>query len=286
MYGLMVLWSLLAIGFAARALGIGGSGEWRVEGGGWRSEDRRGWRVEGGRWLVGYCVVMVLALYTQYYAGFLAVGLTVAGLVELWRQRRHGVRLFGWEHRRVVALLFLPWVLYAGPKLVSYVSQKVVADSDKPLGLIEYLARHLSAYTAGHLEGPLTPWWPIGLIGARGAGLGNLACGSPARTIQSAFADTGRQRQFKWSNCILPGHPLSPNHPCRRSHARLAGQPDLPLLPRARRTAPPARLAPLHPSHRHNHRRPLGVCLNALRSLHPTPYTLHPPPSPPTSPPS
>ena len=36
MYGLMVLWSLLAIGFAARALGIGGrveSGGWRVEGG-------------------------------------------------------------------------------------------------------------------------------------------------------------------------------------------------------------------------------------------------------------
>ena len=47
MYGLMVLWSLLAIGFAVRALGIGEveGGEWRVdpgspvlrigEGGGW-----------------------------------------------------------------------------------------------------------------------------------------------------------------------------------------------------------------------------------------------------------
>ena len=65
-------------------------------------------------------------------------------------------------------------MLYAGPKLASYVSQKIVADSDKPLGLLEYLACHLSAYTAGHLEGPLTPWWPIGLIG-RSAGLGTLA---------------------------------------------------------------------------------------------------------------
>ena len=74
MYGLMVLWSLLAIGFAARALGIGGGGGWRVdpgspvlrigEGGPWLagSEDRRGWRVdpgspvlrigEGGEWRV------------------------------------------------------------------------------------------------------------------------------------------------------------------------------------------------------------------------------------------
>ena len=72
----------------------------------------------------------------------------------------------------MVALLFLPWVLYAGPKLVSYVSQKIVADSDKPLGLVEYLARHLSAYTAGHLEGPLTSWWPLGLLGAMALGWG------------------------------------------------------------------------------------------------------------------
>ncbi len=68
--------------------------------------------------------------------------------------------------------MFLPWVLYAGPKLASYVSQKVVADSDKPLGLVEYLTRHLSAYTAGHLEGPLTPWWPLGLLGAVALGWG------------------------------------------------------------------------------------------------------------------
>ena len=53
---------------------------------------------------------------------------------------------------------------------MSYVSQKIVADSDKPLRLIEYLARHLSAYTAGHLEGPLTPWWPLGLLGAMALG--------------------------------------------------------------------------------------------------------------------
>ena len=61
----------------------------------------------------------VLALYTQYYAGFLAAGLTVAGLVELWRQRRKRQAAVWLGAQAVVALLFLPWVLYAGPKLVS-----------------------------------------------------------------------------------------------------------------------------------------------------------------------
>ena len=183
MYGLMVLWSLLAIGFAARALRIGEEGS--EEGGGRQRWQGGEWRVTEGswQWLVGYCVVMVLALYTQYYAGFLAAGLTVAGLVELWRQRRARQAAVWLGAQAVVVLLFLPWVLYAGPKLASYVSQKVVADSDKPLGPVEYLARHLSAYTAGHLEGPLTPWWPLGLLGvvALGWGLWRMS----RRTVRS-----------------------------------------------------------------------------------------------------
>jgi hypothetical protein len=55
-------------------------------------------------------------------------------------------------------------VIYAAPRLTLYVSQKVVEDADRPLGLIAYLARHLSAYTVGHLEGPLTPWWPLAVM--------------------------------------------------------------------------------------------------------------------------
>ncbi len=156
MYGLVMLWSLLAVGLA-----------WRSVEGGEEKVQRTEWR-----WLAGYGVVMTLALYTQYYAGFLAVGLAIAGLVELWRQRRGRQATIWLGVQAVVAALVMPWVLYAGPKLVSYVSQKVVADSDKPLGLITYLARHMSAYTAGHMEGPLAPWWPLGLLGAAALGWG------------------------------------------------------------------------------------------------------------------
>ncbi len=64
----------------------------------------------------------------------------------------------------VVALLYLPWVLYAAPRLIPYVSQKIVADADRPLRLLVYLSRHLSAFLAGHLEGPLAPYWPAALL--------------------------------------------------------------------------------------------------------------------------
>ena len=55
-------------------------------------------------------------------------------------------------------------MIYAAPRLTLYVSQKVVQDADRPLGPLAYLGRHLSAYTVGHLEGPLAPWWPLALV--------------------------------------------------------------------------------------------------------------------------
>jgi hypothetical protein len=63
-----------------------------------------------------------------------------------------------------VALLYLPWALYAGPKLLNYVAYKVVKDNDQPLSLFIYLGRHLSAFLVGHLEGPLAPLWPWALL--------------------------------------------------------------------------------------------------------------------------
>ena len=115
-----------------------------------------------------YVLLATAALYTQYYAAFLPLGLT---LYALWRWRRDRPALWRWLAAQVaVALLYLPWVIYAAPKLLPYVSQKVVADADRPLGLFVYLGRHLAAFLAGHLEGPLTAWWPVALapIGVSG----------------------------------------------------------------------------------------------------------------------
>ena len=50
-----------------------------------------------------------------------------------------------------IGLLFLPWLVYAGPKLVRYVGDKVTSDQDTPLNLVQYVARHAWAFTAGHL---------------------------------------------------------------------------------------------------------------------------------------
>ncbi len=141
MYGLV---ALLSIGVFA----VG----WRIL---W--DGRVGW----GTWLA-YVLLASAALYTQYYAVFLPIGLTI---YSGWRWRRNLPALARWlAAQAVVVLLYLPWVIYAVPKLVLYVSQKVVHDADRPLGPLMYLARHLAAFLAGHLEGPLAGWWPLALL--------------------------------------------------------------------------------------------------------------------------
>ncbi len=109
-----------------------------------------------------YVILTTLALYTQYYALFLPIALT---LYALWWWRKDLRSLGRWLGlQAIIAVLYLPWTIYAGSRLVLYVSNKIVADADKPLGFLMYLARHLSAFTAGHLEGPLATWWPLALV--------------------------------------------------------------------------------------------------------------------------
>ena len=112
--------------------------------------------------LLLYVLLATAALYTQYYAVFVPLGLS---LYAAWRWRSDLRALGRWLGAQIgVALLYLPWVLYASPKLIPYVSQKVVQDADRPLGPATYLGRHLAAYLAGHLEGPLAPYWPAALL--------------------------------------------------------------------------------------------------------------------------
>jgi 4-amino-4-deoxy-L-arabinose transferase-like glycosyltransferase len=224
MYGLVALLSAGILLAAWQVLGPMGKGSPDAV---WNRSERRRLALA----LLPYVLLTTAALYTQYYAVFLPVGLTLFAIWQWWRERtRHGRqaptdsaskpsnvilsgsvpsaalrdqeseesrserpedssletrRLGAWLSdplrvtaarssnrvlgywflaQAVVALLFLPWVLYAGPKLVPYVSQKVVQDADRPLGLLAYLGRHLSAFAAGHLEGPLAPYWPAVLL--------------------------------------------------------------------------------------------------------------------------
>jgi 4-amino-4-deoxy-L-arabinose transferase-like glycosyltransferase len=109
-----------------------------------------------------YVLVVTAALYTEYYTVFLPIGLT---LFACWHWRRCLPALWRWlAAQAVCALLYLPWVVYAAPKLVPYIGNKVVMDADQPLSLLPYFGRHLSAFLAGHLEGPLGVWWPADLV--------------------------------------------------------------------------------------------------------------------------
>ena len=114
------------------------------------------------RHLAAYILLATAALYTQYYAIFLPIGLTI---YAAWCWRRDLRALLTWlGAQMIVALLYLPWVIYAAPKLAPYVSQKIAADADRPLGAFAYLTRHLAAFLVGHLEGPLARWWPAALL--------------------------------------------------------------------------------------------------------------------------
>jgi 4-amino-4-deoxy-L-arabinose transferase-like glycosyltransferase len=183
MYGLVTLFGLAALLCAAA---------WQAAG-----EGARRW----GSWL-GYVLAATAALHTQYYAAFLILGLNVAVLAG-WPGRRPGEgagsssrppasrsTVAAWLGAQLaVLLLSLPWLLYAGRALVTYVRFKISVEQDPSLGVFEYVARHLSAFYAGHAEGGLAPLWCLGLLPlgilllallARGPGQGRQALGGMA----------------------------------------------------------------------------------------------------------
>ncbi|MCC7355369.1 MAG: hypothetical protein IT330_16630, partial [Anaerolineae bacterium] len=109
------------------------------------------------------------AMYSQYYAAFLPLAQTVYVLAQ---GRRARSVLIPWlAAQAALALLYLPWLLYAGPQLAGYVAQKVVLDADRALVPLDYFGRHLTAFAGGHFEGMLAPWWPVGLLPLVGVGV-------------------------------------------------------------------------------------------------------------------
>jgi 4-amino-4-deoxy-L-arabinose transferase-like glycosyltransferase len=51
-----------------------------------------------------------------------------------------------------IAALYLPWALYAGPKLYAYVTMKVTHEAYTPIDPVTYLAQHLAAFSVGHIS--------------------------------------------------------------------------------------------------------------------------------------
>jgi len=135
----------------------------------WESRDGR----PGiGPWL-GYVLAATAALCTAYYAAFLLLALNLYVLFRWLRDRRSlrepsarpAPRLSAWLGAQLaVLLLCLPWIWYAGGKLLTYVRFKVGVEGDPSFGPLTYLARHLAAFDWGHAEGMLADWWWVGLL--------------------------------------------------------------------------------------------------------------------------
>ncbi len=128
---------------------------------------RRDRGVATAQWLapaLGYVVLTAAGLYTLYYFAFVPAGHLLWALVHYRRSLRRFWAVVAAQ--AVVALLYLPWIFYAVPRLVAYVGAKVQSDQDVALDPVRYLTRHLGTYTGGHL-----PWFDGSKLWSLGLGL-------------------------------------------------------------------------------------------------------------------
>jgi hypothetical protein len=100
-------------------------------------------------WLL-YVVGTSLAMYTQYYAIFIPLSQTIFILIRFGRYRPLLTKWLGAQF--ALLLSYLPWLLYAGRKLVEYVGEKMVKEGDVPIGLYDYFQQHLRVFAVGHLS--------------------------------------------------------------------------------------------------------------------------------------
>jgi uncharacterized membrane protein len=134
-------------------------------------------------WIL-YVLVTLMAMYTQYYAAFLPAAQT---LFLFLRFRRHKVVLPRWIAAQAALLLaYLPWLLYAGPRLVAYVGNKLVKEGDVPAHLATYLYTHFVAFSVGHVSEERHLVSLLAVAFAALALLGAVACFVAGRRLEDS----------------------------------------------------------------------------------------------------
>lgn len=109
-------------------------------------------------WGVVLAGALTALLYTQYYATFV-----LAALVLMWAWWRwHEPHAAPTPRQMALALAasllaYAPWVLYAAPRLYTYVRGKVAIEADEPLTPLLFLWRHVRTFALGHLM-PQQEW--------------------------------------------------------------------------------------------------------------------------------
>jgi len=94
-----------------------------------------------------YILTMTAALYTMYYASFILLAQLLYLLIVY---KRLLLKRFSWLFA-VIGLLYLPWILYATPRLLDYIQNKRDVENYLPLTSLNFLADHSLAFSLGHL---------------------------------------------------------------------------------------------------------------------------------------
>lgn len=146
-----------------------------------RSSEFSLWRRLWGLESLGYILATTAGLYTLYYSALIPIAhlIYTFWLVQIRRVRPAGALFKLFSAQVIIGLLYLPWVIYTAQRLFLYISDKIGADNDTPLGLASYIGRHILAFTTGHawlpiqvverFSGPLG-WVTLALLGIAASG--------------------------------------------------------------------------------------------------------------------
>lgn len=129
-----------------------------------------------GRSLIAYIITTTAALITHYYAAFIFFFqflyslLNLAQKIKPSRPNPHGgnqIPRSVWARLRpfvAVGALYLPWLIFAGLKLISYVENKRDVENYYPLNFLRFCGDHLAAFSVGHLAPELQPYLGVALL--------------------------------------------------------------------------------------------------------------------------
>ena len=157
------------------------------------SQSLSGQASKSRRLILAYLVVTLVALYTHYYAVFIPLAETL--FVLLFYRRHRLVRLW-LAYQGLLAVLYLPWIIFTALNLTSYVSGKVAIEQYRVLGPLDFLWRHVTTFALGHL--------PDEWSGLYWAGLLSLILALLGAVLSRRTPDQKRQAGFWAIFAVLP----------------------------------------------------------------------------------
>ncbi len=145
-------------------------------------------------WEIIYIVTTAAALYTMYYAVFIVAFqiILLACRINFSLSRLKGQTKVC---PTIIGLLYLPWVIYATPRLINYIQNKRAVEGYQPLPPFQFFGDHAIAFSVGHLPTALHPHGlaiPFMLLAALGF-IVSLKNGRPHRFLKT----------YKVSNAIV-----------------------------------------------------------------------------------